>query len=386
MKELCNAFYPVCRTFARVSLGAIRHNGQVAKQQFPQQKILSVLKADAYGHGIDGVMPAYETFSDYYAVATVEEGLAVRAHTDKPVLLFGPVPTAQMTLAAERDLTFTVGSIDYARTLSQALGDRTANCHLKIETGLNRSGVRWREASDLEKIAAIHSFPNLHFTGTYTHFACGEGQEDWELDFTQLQFTRFTDACAAMESAGLTVGIRHCCSTGGSLVHPEYRLDMVRLGMLPMGMSYSDESVNALGLIPAMTWVTFLTQIESLSPGEAVSYGCTFRAEKPMRIGMLTCGYADGYRRVYSNKTSVLLGGKKVPVLGRIAMDYMLVDVTDVDCKPGDPAILLGSDGLHQVTAMELSQFGESVSGEVTCVISGRVRRVYTEEENTCLI
>ena len=383
MEELYDAFSPVCRTLARVDLAAIRHNGAIAKKTYPEQKLLSVLKADCYGHGIAGVMPAYDTFSDYYAVATVEEGLTARAGTEKPILLFGPVPEAQMTLAVQQELTFTVGSLDYATRLSKAVTAKglTATCHMKIETGLNRSGVRWRGPEALETIKAIQALPGLEFTGTYTHFACGEGQEDWELAFTKQQFDRYTEAITAMENAGLTVGLRHCCSTGGSLAHPEYRLDMVRLGMMPMGMSYSDESVQELGLIPAMTWVSWVTQIEDLPAGEAVSYSCTFRAERDMRIAMVSCGYADGYRRAYSNKTSVLIGGKKVRVLGRIAMDYMLIDVTEVDARVGDPVILLGSDGINCVTAQELMRYGESVSGEVTCAISPRVRRIYTDED-----
>lgn len=382
MEELLASLRPVCRTAALVSLSAIRHNGAIAKKQFADQKILSVLKADCYGHGISGVMPAYDTFSDYYAVATVEEGLLARAGTEKPILLFGPAPEAQMALAAQMDLTFTVGSLDYAQTLSAVLQEKglEAKCHLKIETGLNRSGIRWRGPEALETIAAIHSLPGLRFTGTYTHFACGEGQEDWELAFTAKQYERFTKALQSMEAKGLTVGLRHCTSTGGSLVHPDYRLDMVRLGMLPMGMSFSDENVRSLGLIPAMKWVSWITQIEHLPAGEAVSYSCTFRAQRDMRIAMVSCGYADGYRRAYSNKTSVLVGGRKVRVLGRIAMDYMLIDVSDVDVSLGDPVILLGTDGENAVSAQELAQFGESVSGEVTCAISPRVRRLYTDD------
>lgn len=382
MQQLLKELQPVCRTAAVVSLAAIRKNGAIARKCFPEQKILSVLKADCYGHGIEGVMSAYDTFSDYYAVATMEEGLAARAHTEKPILLFGPVPPAQMALAAKNDLTFTVGSLDYAKRLSEALQKEglTATCHTKIETGLNRSGVRWRGEEALEILKAIQALPGLCFTGTYTHFACGEGQEDWELEFTAKQYERFTEALNAMEQAGLTVGLRHCTSTGGSLVHPSYRMDMVRLGMMPMGMSFTDESVAQLGLTPAMTWVSWLTQIEALPKDEAVSYSCTFRAEKDMRIGMVSCGYADGYRRAYSNKTLVLIGGKKVNVLGRIAMDYMLIDITEVDCAVGDPVILLGSDGINSVSAQELARFGESVSGEVTCAISQRVRRIYTED------
>lgn len=373
------------RTVAKISLDAIRHNGQIARKTFPEQKILSVLKADAYGHGITGVLPAYETFTDWYAVATIEEGLRVRQGSDKPILLFGPVPEDKIILAAENRLTFTVGNIPYAQMIADKLtaAGMTADCHLKLDTGLNRAGVRWRDREvALETIRKIHSFECLHFTGTYTHLACGEGQLDWEVAHTTQQMDRYFEAVKAMETAGIPVGIRHCCSTGGGLVNPQYRLDMVRVGMLPMGMSYTDESVAELGLIPAMTWVSYVAQVEDALPGDPISYGCTFRADKAMKIGVVTCGYADGYRRVYSNKTSVLIGGKKVRVLGRVAMDYMMIDLTDIpDVKSGMEVILLGSDGINSVTALELSQFGESVSGEVTCVISQRVPRIYTDKE-----
>jgi alanine racemase len=157
---------------------------------------------------------------------------------------------------------------------------------------------------------------------------------------------------------------------------------MVRLGMLPMGMSYTDDSVTELGLRPVLSWISFIAQIEDVEPGEAVSYGCTFHVTRPSKIAIVTCGYADGYRRVYSNKSHVLVGGKKVPVVGRVAMDYCMIDVTDVpDVKKGMEVILLGSDGVNSVTALELSQFGESVSGEVTCVISNRVPRIYIDSK-----
>ena len=161
-------------------------------------------------------------------------------------------------------------------------------------------------------------------------------------------------------------------------MHPECRLDMVRLGMMYMGMSYSDESVDELGLIPAMRWSSFIVQTKEIEAGDAVSYGCTFRAEHPMRIAMVSCGYADGYRRVYSNKTEIIICGKRVPVIGRVAMDYLIADVTELpEAKIGSEAVLLGSDGGERITAQELSAIGESVSGEVTCVISSRVPRIY---------
>ena len=332
-------------------------------------------------------MPAYETFTDWYAAATAEEGLKIRRQSEKPILLLGPVPEGRIVDAARAGLTFTVGSSAYGRRLSEILGEAglTAACHLKIDTGLNRSGIRWREGNGtMEEIAAVRRLPNLEFTGTFTHFACGEGQEDWELNFTRQQFERFEAACAEMEKAGLPTGIRHCCSTGGSLVHPDYRLDMVRLGMLPLGMSYSDESVRENGLIPAMRWISRIAQTETVEAGESVSYGCTYRAERRTRIAIVTCGYADGYHRCYSGKTPVLVCGKKVPAIGRIAMDYTVIDVTDVpEAAVGTEVILLGSDGAQTVSAQEISELTGSVSGEVTCSISERVPRVYLNGRET---
>lgn len=369
------------RTIAQVDLAAIRHNGEVIRKTFPDKKILSVLKADAYGHGIKGVLPAYETFSDWYAVATVEEGLVIRENSEKPILLFGPVPENKMVLAAKNKLTFTVGDLQYAKKLQEAFdkSNLIADVQLKIDTGLNRSGVRWRNGeADIKQIIDIVNLRNLHLVGTYTHFACGEGTETFEKEFTGLQFERFQAACSAMESAGISVGLRHCCSTGGAIMHPDYQMDMVRLGMMPLGMSFSEESMEQLKLQPALSWTSYVSQIKHIEPGDAVSYGCTFIANKPMKIGLITCGYADGYRRTYSNKSHVLVGNKKVPVLGRIAMDYLMIDLTDVDnAQCGMPVVLLGENAYHRITALELSQYGESVCGEVTCAISERVPRIY---------
>ena len=373
------------RNYTEINLAAIRHNGAIARKLFPEQKILSVLKADAYGHGITGVLPAYETFTDWYAVATVEEAERVRCGSEKPVLMFGPVPQARMVDCARMNLTFTVGSLDYAGRLSEVMqaAGLAAKCHLKIDTGLNRSGIRWRDPGiSMKEILKILDLPNLEFTGTYTHLACGEGQLDWEVAHTALQMDRFYEACEYISKAGYDTGIRHCCSTGGALVNPQHRLDMVRLGMLPMGMSYTDESVDECDLIPALNWISFVAQVENVAAGDPVSYGCTFRAQRDMKVGIVTCGYADGYRRVYSNKSHVLVGGKRVPVIGRVAMDYLMIDLTDIaDPRVGMEVTLLGSDGSNRVTALELSQYGEGVSGEVTCVISNRVPRIYTDKE-----
>jgi len=366
------------RTILNVDLDAICHNGMIDRETFKNQKIMCVLKADAYGHGICGVLPAYERFADAYAVATLEEGLQIRKVSSKPVLIFGPLPADQMVQAAQAGLTFTVGCLEYARRLSERLlsAGLKGRCHLKIDTGLNRSGISAEEVSEVA--AEIYALEALEFTGTYTHFACGEGRESWDLAFTKRQFERFQTALDRMRKKGFPVGICHCCSTGGALVHPEYRMDMVRVGMMPLGMSYNDRSVSELGLKPAAQWVSFIAQIKFVSKGESIGYCCSYYAKEDMQVALVTCGYADGYRRVYSNKTVVCLHGQTAPVVGRVAMDYILINVTHIpDVQVGDRVVLLGSDGDISVSAQQLAQYGESVSGEVTCAISARVPRVY---------
>jgi alanine racemase len=380
----CRTLSGIYRTCAEVDLDAIRRNGRIIRAAFPQKRILCVLKADAYGHGISGVLPAMEDFADEYAVATVDEALRVRAKSEKPVLLFGPVPEGRMAEAARAGLSFTVGSVRYAARLGEILAREglEATCQLKLDTGLCRYGVPVPDsrAELLSALSEIYAHKNLRFRGTFTHFACGEGTEPWEKEFTALQFSRFERALEAMREAGFPTGICHCTSTGGSLVHPEYRMDMVRLGMMPLGMSYSDDSVRALGLTPALRWVSWIAETKHLKAGDAVSYGCTFRAERPMRIALVSCGYADGYRRSYSGKASVLVGGRRTAVLGRIAMDYLMIDVTELpEAEVGTEVALLGWEGEQPVSAQTLSEWGESVSGEVTAAISARVPRIYKE-------
>lgn len=374
------------RTCVQISLDAIEHNYTAIRKVFGPTRVMTVLKGNAYGHGIRGILSACDPHTDTYAVATAEEGAEIRSWgSRKEVLLFGPVPVCQMVQAAAQELTFTVGSLAYAQTLSaqlQAAG-LEARCHLKLDTGLNRTGVRWRAATReqaLAEVRAIHALPNLHFTGTYSHLACPESPDEDDIRFTQTQFDLFSDALSAMEQQGLTVGLRHCCSTGGALAHPEFRLDMVRLGMMVYGQCDSMEHMEQFGLRQALCWKSQLIQIEPVPAGESISYGRTYRTQRDMVLGVVSCGYADGYRRSYQSFGQVLVGGRRVPVVGRICMDYLLVDLTGIpQPHPGMEVVLLGEQGEGSITAIELAEAVGSVCGEVTGAISARVPRYYTK-------
>ena len=372
------------RTWVQIDLEAMNQNYTAICRAFPGVQIMTVLKGDAYGHGIAGILPVCDRHTDAYAVATMEEGAVIRKQgSRKPVLIFGPVPTAQMAQAASLELTFTLGSLAYAKQLSDSLqaAGLTATCHIKIDTGLNRTGIRWRESTwqnALAELEEIYALPALSITGAYTHFACPESEDAEDTAFTQRQFDRFMDACKKLEEKGYRVGLKHCCATGGAIAHPEFRLDMVRLGMMVHGQCDTLEHKQQLGLKETLCWKSRIIQLEDTQAGEDISYGRTYRTDRQTLVGVVSCGYADGYRRSYQKFAVALVGGQKVPVLGRICMDYLLVDVTDVPgVKLGDEVVLLGSQGNETISAIAISDAVGSVCGEVTGAISARVPRYY---------
>lgn len=382
MANYDDIYIPV-RTAAEIDLNKIRHNYAVIRKTFPGTKVLSVLKADAYGHGIRGITAVCDEQTDYFAVATVEEGCAIReSGSIKPVLVFGVVPDALIQTAAQNDLTFSVGSVSYARRLSKKLKscNLSARCHLKIDTGMNRAGIRWREGEEaraLDEIYTIYRMPELSFTGIYTHFPCPESTLPEDIAFTDRQYLRFSEACSRL-SEHWNIGIRHCLSTGGSIARPEYKMDMIRVGMMAYGQCDTEEHQKKLGLQEALRWYSYVTQVELLNKGESVSYGRTFTAPENMRIGVVSCGYADGYRRCYQAGGKVLIRGKRCAVLGRICMDFLMVDLTDIpDAAPGMQVVLLGSQGNEHISAIEIAEENESTCGEVTLAISARVPRYY---------
>lgn len=375
------------RVKAEISLADIRHNYTVIRGHYGEDvKILSVLKADAYGHGISGIAKICDELTDYFAVATVEEAERIRhAGGVKPILLFGPAPEGRIEDAAKLGITFALSSLEYAETIHRILKQAglKACAHLKIDTGMNRVGIRWRdglESGAMRAIERIYALDTLQITGIYTHLPVSDNDNEDDNAFTANQIRLFRAACDAITAAGYDVGIRHCSSTGGSIAHPDYVFDMVRLGMMVYGQCDTLEHSQAIGLRESLRWVTKVIQVETLKKGEYVSYGRTFRAEKDMVIGTLSCGYADGYRRCY-NKNEVLAGGKRIRILGRICMDFMIIDLTDVE-QPhvGMEVVLLGTQGEEHISAIELAEKNESTCGEVTASINHRVPRIYVEE------
>lgn len=386
--------YPY-RTCAEIDLNKLQRNLQRLRALLgPDCRIMHVLKADAYGHGIRYCSRYAAPLVDWFAAATLEEALTIREEApDTPILIFGGLLDHELIQAAERHLTVNLFSVEYAKHAQALVQEQglTLEGHIKIDTGMNRLGLRARVGEiepAVDAAAEIFRLPNIKVTGIYTHFACADTDDPSDCAFSDGQFRAFTEVCSRLTARGFDVGLRHCASTGGLLCHPEYRLDMVRTGMFPLGQSISKESAAELGLEPILTWYAKVIDLREITAGDSVSYGRLYRAERPERIAVLSVGYADGYSRAYSNTAEVILGGKLVPVRGKTCMDFTLVDATGLDAvHVGDQAVMLGSEDGLWISADDLAGLvPNNTNGGVTAGITSRVRRLYLYNGETVAV
>lgn len=356
-------------TYITVNLEAIRHNLREIRKLLPENvRILAVVKADAYGHGAVPVScAALEAGADMLAVAIPEEGVELRrAGVQAPVLVLGPTTRRDAEACVEYGLTMTVCDAQEVAWIEHACvsAERSAQAHLKLDTGMGRIGARTPEQVQ-QVLDAIRNAPHVTLSGVYTHFADADGDD---ASYSKMQMARFDTLCRGLPEHLL----RHAAASAAMLRFPEGRYDMVRAGIILYGCPAWQES--RLSLEPAMTWKAEVTYVKWIEPGECVSYGCTFRAERLTQVATLAVGYADGYHRALSGRGYVLLHGRRCPILGRVCMDQTMVDVTGVpDVKPGDEAVLMGRDGDAELSADELAAMCDTISYEMLLAHGKRV-------------
>lgn len=354
----------------QVDLAALRENLRLIRGAVPQSaKLMAVVKADAYGHGMVQVArEALLTGVNQLAVALVEEGERLRlSGIEAPVLVLGAAAPEEALLGVEHGLTLTVCSAAMVQTVERAAlqAGKQALVHLKIDSGMGRIGVRTEEEVH-QVMDALRVCPHVTLTGVFTHFADADGEN---LQFTRQQLQRFKQLIAALPE-GL---IRHCANSAAIHRLPEAAMDMVRVGISMYG--YPPVPTD-LPLRPLMSWRTQVTFVKEIQAGDTVSYGRTFMADKPMRVATVACGYGDGYHRAASGKAEVIIRRKRCRILGRICMDQMMADVTDVpEAVPGDTVTLMGRDGDEIITAEDMAVWADTISYEVLLAATGRVPR-----------
>ncbi len=366
---------PMRPTFLEVNLSQLQHNLEAIRAHVAPAKVMAVVKANAYGHGVDGVAPFLAQYADYLGVALVEEGVHLRElGIDKPILVMGGTLADQLPDFFEYDLTLTASSLDLLLAADQlaASARKRLRAHLKIDTGMERVGVRDTEADSFitKSLACSH----VEVEGIYTHLANSEVPN---LIHTRLQLERFQEVLHLYEKhSALPPPIRHVCNSGGILQLPEGHMDMVRPGIMLYGVYPGADTPRTVEVKPALTWRSQVVYSKITPPGRPLSYGSLWQADVPTRIVTIPCGYADGYFRRMTNQARVIVNGKKYPQVGRICMDQFMVDLGEDAAEVGDEVILLGAG----ITADDLAEWAGTNNYEPLTNISARVPRVYVTE------
>ena len=373
--EMDATSFPMRPAWTEIDLGRLRRNLQLIRRDLPRPvRLLAVVKDEAYGHGaLDVARIALEEGAWGFGLSTLEEAMSLRdAGITAPLLLLGERQEAELPWCVEHDLTVCVNEPHTVRALARlaAKAGKRVPVHLKVHTGMTRYGVRWDEALPLvERIAAEKS---LLLEGAMTHFA----QSD-ELDktFAHLQFSRFNEVLQGLAARGISVKLRHTCNSGGFLDLPQAHLDMVRVGILLYGVFPSSVCRRIPGIEPVMSVKARIAAIQKLKPGEVVGYGMRYTAPSERRIAVLPIGYGDGFPRV-RNEGGALIHGQRAPLVGGIAMDALMVDITDIpEAQMWDEAVIMGRQGSEEITVRDLAQLKKSVTYDVLTNWRLRLRR-----------
>jgi alanine racemase len=364
-----------------LDLARWRQNYQIIQQALPPGlRLLAVVKDGAYGHGLlPAARIATECGVNCLAVSTVEEAVKLReGGVRTPILLLGDRQEAELPWCVAHDLTCCVSEPQGIAKLAQhaARAGKRVSVHLKINTGMNRYGMRWNEVAPVAE--AIRAAKPLKLEGVFSHFS----QSD-ELDktFALLQLARFNEALDSLRNLGLDVGVRHLCNSGGFLDLPAAHFDMVRMGILPLGVFPSSVCRRLPGIEPVMSVKARIAAIQNLQPGDHVGYGMRYTATETRRIAVLPIGYGDGFPRV-RNLGHALIHGQRAPIVGGVSMDALTVDITEIpEAKLWDVATLMGRDGAEEITVHDIAKLKNSASYDVLCSWRGRLPRIYVNDE-----
>ena len=357
------------RTWAEVDLRAVRHNVRELKRRAQDSRLMAVIKADAYGHGaIEVAQAAREAGAESFAVVTVEEGAELRrGGITEPILVFTDLLPDRLPFAEEHHLTVTAHSLESAKLISAHPGLRA---HLKVNTGMNRWGVKVEEVGEARRILGDQ------LVGVYTHLACA----DSDPEETERQIGAFEKVLSAHSFGGATI---HAANSAATLWHPASHYDCVRPGVALYGLHPSGDEgdPDEENLRPAMNLKSYVADVRRLEPGDGVSYGLTFRAREPMYAATVPVGYAEGYRRTLSGRAEALIGGHRRPLLGRVTMDTSVFGV-DGSVRTGDEVVLLGEQGEGCIRAEEVGRWAGTINYEITTGMNPRrVERSFTDDE-----
>lgn len=370
---------PLRPTRVEVSLSALSANLAAIRARAGGARVMAVVKANAYGHGLVPVARhLMENGADALGVAFLEEGIALRnSGITTPILVFGGIGEKQVPLFLQNHLSLTAPSIEKLRLIDEAAAALgiTASVHLKVDTGMERIGMHWYSAEKL--LEAGLSLRHTRVDGIYSHFANSDAAPP-DLGHARLQLERFLEVLSFYDKRSLPCPTRHIANSGAILQLPDSHLDLVRPGILLYGVYPSDECARTVPVTPALTLKTRVAFFKVVKAGNPVSYGSTWASEHDTRVVTLPVGYGDGYFRAFSNRAQVLIRGRRCPVAGRVCMDQTMIDLgPDGTAYNGDEVILLGSQADETITAGELAAQAGTIPYEILTNLNTRIPRVY---------
>jgi alanine racemase len=369
------SLFPLRPAWAEIDLARLRRNLQLVRGDLPQSvELLAVVKDDAYGHGaLDVARVALSEGATFLGVSTLEEAMVLRESGVKGrILLLGERQEAELPWCVSYDLTVCVNEINTVQHLGRVAAgfEKRVPVHLKIDTGMSRYGVRWDEALPL--IERIVAEPALELEGVMTHFS---QSDEADKTFARLQHARFEQVVRGAEHRGIRIRYRHVCNSGGFLDLPEAHHEMVRVGILLYGVFPSLVCRRIEGIEPIMSVKARIAAIQKLKPGDVVGYGMRYTATTERRIAVLPIGYGDGFPRV-RNQGGALIHGRRAPIVGGIAMDALMVDITEIpQATMWDEAVLMGRQGTEEITVREIAAMKNSVTYDVLTSWRLRLRR-----------
>ena len=372
------------RTWVDVDLDAVRHNYMLVSG-LTKAEIMCIVKADAYGHGVEQVALEHQRLgARWFGVSNIEEAVELRRDGIRgDILILGYTPPEAVDLLSDYDITQAVFSEQYAQALSDAAeaAGTTVRGHIKVDTGMGRFGLNCRsdEAADqrLDACERVCRMKGLRIEGIFTHFAVADDGVDGE-DYTVRQFGHFTHICDGLRLRGIELRWRHCCNSAGTLEYPGMHLDMVRPGIILYGLNPSQSMRREYDLHPVMALRSVISMVKPFEKGASVSYGLRFTAPRDMLLATAPIGYADGFPRILSGNQDMLVRGQRVPIVGRVCMDQLMLDVTDVPgVMEGDAVTVFGRDGDGFIPVEELTDKMGTINYELVCRMARRVPRVY---------
>jgi alanine racemase len=363
-------------TMVEVDLDRLTENLHAIRTQTAPARVMAILKANAYGHGLVAVARHMVSQKvDYLGVAVLEEGIYLREQgIQAPILVLGGIFGNQVPLFLQYDLTITASSIEKLEQVEQAARQmgKKAKVHLKIDTGMERIGVRYYNAEGF--LEASLQCKHVEVEGIFTHFANADSSD---LTSAREQIRRFKKVLEFYEKRGLKPPIRHMANSPAILQLPESYFDMVRPGILLYGVYPAADIPTPISVRPALSWKSQVVYFKVIQPGHPVGYGSTWQSDHMVRAVTVPVGYGDGYFRSMSGKAQLIIRGKKYPVVGRIAMDQIVVNIEWDSAYNGDEVVLIGEAGGERITCADLAEWAGTIPYEILTNINTRVPRLY---------